>query len=176
MNRIFLIGYMGAGKTTLGKALAEQLSYEFIDLDWYIEEKTGQSIPSLFLHQGEEAFREMEHASLMELLEKERVIVATGGGAPCFLDNMDLMLKAGVVVFLEASQEVLFRRLKDSLSQRPILKDKTEAELREFIASSLAERMKHYRRATHKMDSDRLESEEEIKNTVSELLKMLTIS
>ncbi len=176
MNRIFLIGYMGAGKTTLGKALAEHLSYEFIDLDWYIEEKIGQSIPSFFSQQGEKSFREIEHTSLIELLTKDSLVIATGGGVPCFYNNMDLMLTAGSVVFLEVSQEVLFQRLKDTLHQRPVLKSKTETELREFIASSLKNRMKYYNRATYKINTDRLDSEEEIENTVANLLKMLTVS
>ncbi len=173
MNRIFLIGYMGAGKTTLGKALASHLSYEFIDLDWYIEEKIGQSIPSFFSDQGEKAFREIEHSSLIELLGKENAILATGGGVPCFYDNMELMLKSGVVVFLEASQEVLFQRLKDTLHQRPVLRSKTETELREFIASSLKVRMPYYGRATHKINADQLESEDEIESAVKNLVKML---
>ena len=173
MKRIFLIGYMGAGKTTLGKALAHYLSYEFIDLDWYIEDKIGQSIPSFFTDSGEAAFREIEHHSLLELLEKERVVIATGGGAPCYYDNMDLMLKSGVVVHLKASEEVLFRRLKDTLHLRPVLQSKTEEELRAFIASSLANRYPYYNRATQVINADFLESEEEIRQTINLLIKTL---
>ncbi len=175
MKRIFLIGYMGAGKTTLGKALANYLSYEFIDLDWYIEDKIGQSIPSFFVDFGEAAFREIEHKSLVDLLEKERVIIATGGGAPCYFNNMDLMLKSGIVVFLEASQEILFTRLKDTLHLRPVLRSKTEDELRTFIASSLANRAEYYNRATYVINTNHLESEEEIRQTINVFLKTLNI-
>lgn len=175
MERIFLIGYMGVGKTTLGKALAKYLEYEFIDLDWYIEEKIGQSIPSYFSAYGETAFREIEHKSLLDLLGKERVVIATGGGAPCYFDNMDLMLKSGTVVLLEASQDVLFRRLKDTLHLRPVLRSKTEDELRTFIVSSLANRAQYYNRATYVINADYLESEEEISQTINVFLKTLNI-
>lgn len=95
MIRIFLTGYMGAGKTTLGKAFAREMSVPFIDLDWYIEERFHKSIRELFTERGEASFRELERNMLHEVGEFEDVVVSTGGGTPCFFDNMEYMNVAG---------------------------------------------------------------------------------
>lgn len=175
MDRIFLIGYMGTGKTTLGKALASRLQYDFVDLDWYIENKIQQSISEYFSANGEVSFRDLENASLQELLTKERVVIATGGGAPCFLNNMSLMLAHGVVVYLEANYEVLFRRLRNAKDQRPIIKNKSEEELQKFIIYSLSQRKVYYEKAQYKINSDNLETEEQLGETVEDLLKILNL-
>lgn len=175
MDRIFLIGYMGTGKTTLGKALASRLQYDFVDLDWYIENKIQQSISEYFSVNGEVSFRDLENASLQELLTKERVVIATGGGAPCFLNNMSLMLAHGVVVYLEASYEVLFRRLRNAKDQRPIIKNKSEEELQKFIIYSLSQRKVYYEKAQYKINSDNLETEEQLGETVEDLLKIINL-
>lgn len=112
MRRIFLIGYMGSGKTTLGKAFAKAAGLEFIDLDWYIEERLHKTISKIFAEQGESGFREVERKLLHEAGDFEDVLIACGGGTPCFFDNMDYMNQAGDTVFLDVSPEVLFRRLK----------------------------------------------------------------
>ena len=91
MVRIFLTGYMGAGKTTLGKAFARQMNIPFIDLDWYIEERFHKTVGELFIERGETGFRELERNMLHEVAEFENVVISTGGGAPCFYDNMDFM-------------------------------------------------------------------------------------
>lgn len=99
MIRIFLTGYMGAGKTTLGKAFARELNIPFIDLDWYIEERLHKSIRELFIERGEASFRELERTMLHEVAEFENVIISTGGGTPCFFDNMEYMNDNGQTVF-----------------------------------------------------------------------------
>ena len=101
MMRIFLTGYMGAGKTTLGKAFAREMNVPFIDLDWYIEERFHKSIRELFTERGEASFRELERNMLHEVGEFEDVVVSTGGGTPCFFDNMEYMNGCGQTVFLD---------------------------------------------------------------------------
>ena len=124
MIRIFLTGYMGAGKTTLGKAFARELNIPFIDLDWYIEERLHKSIRELFIERGEASFRELERTMLHEVAEFENVIISTGGGTPCFFDNMEYMNEHGQTVFLDVHPDVLFRRLRVATQQRPILQGK----------------------------------------------------
>lgn len=113
MVRIFLTGYMGAGKTTLGKAFARKLNVPFIDLDWYIEERFHKTVGELFTERGEAGFRELERNMLHEVAEFENVVISTGGGAPCFYDNMEFMNRTGKTVFLNVHPDVLFRRLRD---------------------------------------------------------------
>ncbi|MDE6688385.1 MAG: shikimate kinase, partial [Prevotella sp.] len=109
MVRIILIGYMGAGKTTIGKALAKELDIPFYDLDWYIESRRHKTVSQLFAEVGEEAFRKIEHNMLHEVAEFENVIISCGGGTPCFFDNIDYMNRQGQVVYLKASPEVLYK-------------------------------------------------------------------
>ena len=146
MIRIFLTGYMGAGKTTLGKAFARELNVPFIDLDWYIEERFHKSIRELFAERGEASFRELERSMLHEVSEFEDVIVSTGGGTPCFFDNMDYMNRHGQTVFLDVHPDILFNRLRVATRQRPILQGKTDEELRSFIVEALDKRLLFIRR------------------------------
>ena len=129
MVRIFLTGYMGAGKTTLGKAFARELGLSFIDLDWYLEERFHQTISQLFAERGEDGFRRLEQKMLHEVGDFENVVISTGGGTPCFFDNMDYMNAQGQTVFLDVDEETLFRRLRVATAQRPILRGKSDAEL-----------------------------------------------
>lgn len=172
MKRIFLIGYMGSGKTTLGRAFAKDTGLSFIDLDWFIEERAHRTVSQLFTEEGEEGFRRLERKMLHEVSEFEDVIIACGGGTPCYYDNMDFMLQSGITVYLDASQDVLFRRLKIASANRPLLKDKTDDELRTFIASGVASRMPWYGRAQLRVDACRLESRRQIAESI-ELLKAL---
>ena len=106
MIRIFLIGYMGAGKTTLGKAFAREMGLTFVDLDWYIEERFHKTIRQLFTEMGEDGFRELEKRMLHEVADFENVVISTGGGTPCFFDNMEFMNSKGSVVFLDVDVKV----------------------------------------------------------------------
>ncbi|MDD6907185.1 MAG: shikimate kinase, partial [Bacteroidaceae bacterium] len=133
MMRIFLIGFMGSGKTTLGKAFARAMQLQFIDLDWYIEERFHKTVQELFAERGEEGFREIERRMLHEVGEFEDVIIAAGGGTPCFFDNIQYMNRVGKTVFLDVVPEVLFRRLNIAKSKRPLLAGKDDAELMSFI-------------------------------------------
>lgn len=173
MIRIFLTGYMGAGKTTLGKALAHDLNIPFIDLDWYIEERYHQSISQLFKERGEDGFRQLERDMLHEAGEFENVIISTGGGTPCFFDNMEYMNRQGQTVFLDVSTDVLFRRLRVATQQRPILRGKTDDELRLFIREALDKRMPSYSQARYCFDGSQLESRRQIAESVSRIRQLL---
>ena len=172
MKRIFLIGYMGSGKTTLGRAFAKSAGLSFIDLDWYIEERTHRTVSQLFQEEGEEGFRRLEHRMLHEVSEFEDVVIACGGGTPCYFDNMDFMIQSGITVYLDASQNVLFKRLKIASANRPLVKGKTDDELRDIIAKGLETRMPWYSKARLRMDASRLESRHQIAESI-ELLSAL---
>lgn len=173
MIRIFLTGYMGAGKTTLGKALARHLGLSFIDLDWYIEERFHKSVGELFAERGEAGFRELERGMLREAGEFEDVVVSTGGGAPCFFDNMDYMNRMGQTVFLDVRPDVLFRRLRIAKQQRPILQGKADDELLAFIEEALARRAPFYTQSRYRFCADELESRWQIETAVARLCDLL---
>ncbi|MDD4799660.1 MAG: shikimate kinase, partial [Proteiniphilum sp.] len=121
MERIFLIGYMGCGKSTLGKRLAQSLSLTFIDLDAHIQNKYRKTISELFAEKGEEQFRMIERQALLEVAAFEDVLISTGGGAPCFFDNMEVMNRAGITIYIQAFPEELAARLRASKTVRPLL-------------------------------------------------------
>jgi shikimate kinase len=141
--RLFVIGYKSSGKTTLGKQLAARLDLEFIDLDDFLEQQEGMTIPEIFLKAGEKNFRQMERKALRRVIKKSNILVSTGGGAPCHLDNMTLMEKNGIVIYLKADDETLVSRLKTVTNDRPIIKGKSEEELRVYLAE-LRNRCEHY--------------------------------
>lgn len=173
MRRLFMIGYMGSGKTTLGRAYAKVSGLSFIDLDWYIEERSHRTVSQLFAEEGEEGFRRLERRMLHEVSEFEDVVIACGGGTPCYYDNMEFMQHEGITIFLDASQDVLFRRLKVASANRPLLKDKTDAELRDFIAKGVESRMQWYGKAKIHMDACRLESRQQIAESIDLLSALL---
>lgn len=142
--RIFLLGFMGCGKSTLGKSLAADTGLKFIDLDYYIEEQQQKTIPEIFAEFGEETFRKMEHDALHEVGDTENVIISTGGGAPCFFDNMDYMNNQGETLYMQLPVEVLADRLINARVERPLAKNKTKEELIDFITMTLAKRDEFY--------------------------------
>ena len=147
MKRLFLIGYMCAGKTTIGTALAQQLGYRFIDLDQYIEQLEGKSVSAIFADKGEAYFRQLEKKALLDMFLQEGVVVATGGGTPCQGNNMALMNQHGITVFLNPSLDELANRLAIGKQTRPLLKDKTDAEMHLFIEKMMQQRLPYYRQA-----------------------------
>ena len=174
MVRIFLTGYMGAGKTTLGKALARKLNVSFVDLDWYIEERFHKTVSQLFQERGEQAFRELERNMLHEVGAFEDVVVSTGGGAPCFFDNMEFMNTHGTTVFLNVQPDVLFRRLRIAKQQRPILQNKTDEELKDFIVKALDGRYPFYSQAKLIFDADKLDDHWQIDQSVEQLHQQIS--
>lgn len=157
---VFLIGFMGSGKSTLGKQLSRKLYFNYIDQDEYIEQKTGISVGEYFSKYGEEAFRKLEHESLKELIKLDNTVISTGGGAPCFYNNMDIMNENGIAIYLKMNPEVLKSRLKYAQNERPLIKGKTEEELLEFIKSKLAEREHFYMKARHVIESMDLKADD----------------
>lgn len=141
---IFIVGFMGVGKSTFGEKLAIEKSLPFVDLDRWIEASEGKKITEIFEENGESYFRELETKYLRDLPLMPSV-VATGGGTPCFHQNMEWMLQNGHVIFLQASEEVILSHLlKDGIKHRPMLKDKQHHELRDWISKLLNEREKFY--------------------------------
>lgn len=175
MTRIFLIGYMGAGKTTLGRALAKELKIEFLDLDNYIEERLCKSISQIFAEKGEEGFRDIERRMLHEAGEFENVVISTGGGTPCFFDNIEYMNGQGTTVFLDVPVERLFIRLSIARKKRPLIMEKNDEELRSFITEQLAKRLPHYSKAKHKFIADQLEDIKQIETSVRNFLQQIEL-
>lgn len=145
--RIYLVGYMGCGKSTIGKKLAKTLGIPFVDLDDHIVQQAGKSIGEIFEQDGEAVFRKTEQQVLHETFELDDAVIATGGGASAYADNMDKMRANGVTVYIELPAKALADRLKNAASQRPLIKDKDEAEQLAFIEKALLEREPYYRRA-----------------------------
>jgi shikimate kinase len=175
MIRIIIIGYMGAGKTTVGKALSKELNIPFYDLDWYIENRMRQTVKEIFDQRGEEGFRKIEHNMLHEVAEFEDVIISCGGGTPCFFDNMDYMNQQGETLYLKASPEVLYGHLKMGRTVRPLLLNKTPEEVQAFIREQLEKRSPYYSKAKHTLDVNLMDNYEKIRITVEKIRELLHI-
>lgn len=175
MQPIFLIGYMGCGKSTMGRAVSELTGIPFIDLDNYIERRFHLTVKAIFAERGEEGFRDVERRMLQEVADFEDVIVACGGGTPCFFDNMEYMNSHGTTVFLNTPIPRLHSRLMRGRHKRPLIANKNEEELMEFIQKALADRWEHYAKAQIEFSSERLENREEIENTAREFIELLSI-
>ncbi len=138
---------MGSGKTYLGKQLASKLGFLFVDVDSVIENTEGVTIAQLFDNQGETYFRIIESERLKGLSKWDEVIISTGGGAPCFHDNMDWMNAHGITVYLKTDPNLLLNRLKSETENRPLLRGKTDADLLDFIKNKVEERTPFYEKA-----------------------------
>ena len=149
MTKIFLIGYMASGKSTAGKKLAAKLGFAFIDLDTFIEEEYEQTISEIFSQKGENEFRAMEHNALKKIISQENVVVACGGGTPCYYGNMELMNNNGTTIYLKMSADALAHRLLNAKDKRPLVENKTEPELRSFINDHLEKREDIYHQAQY---------------------------
>jgi shikimate kinase len=157
-DKIYLIGFMGSGKSTIGRKIARTLNYEFYDLDSYIESYCGQSINSLFNEKGEAYFRSIESQCLRHFNDKKFIVLSTGGGSPCFNDNMQLMLEHGCCVYIKMPEGALYQRLHKAIPKRPLLAGKSDDELREFIHDTLTYRETFYEQSHIIMDGINLSS------------------
>ena len=166
---------MGSGKTTLGRALAAAIGIPFIDLDHYIEQRYRKTISQLFAERGEEGFREIERKILHEVGEFEDVIISTGGGTPCFFDNIEYMNEQGTTVYLDVPVERLFIRLSIARSKRPLIKEKNDEELMTFIEEQLAKRAPHYSKAQYSFKADRLEDNAQVNSSVEEFRRQFGV-
>jgi shikimate kinase len=156
---LFLIGFMGCGKTTLGRKLANRLGYEFIDLDEVLEEHVGMTIADYFKEHGETKFRELESEILKQTPYPLNAIVSTGGGLPCFFDHMDWMNSHGRTFYVKLSPKILADRLEGGKANRPVLQGKHGDELIAFIEEKLSEREVFYNQATFVVDGLSLNAE-----------------
>jgi len=159
---IFLIGFMGCGKTTLGRKLASRMNYPFIDLDHVLEAKAGMTIAEYFSTHDEDAFRKLESEILKQTDYPKNAIVSTGGGLPCFFDNMDWINAHGRSIYIQLPPKTLAQRLSNEKNKRPLLRDKTGDELVAFIDQKLSEREKFYKKASiiadgHSLNAERAE-------------------
>ena len=173
MTRIILIGYMGAGKTTIGKALSKELGITFYDLDWYIESRMRKTVSEIFAERGEEGFRKIEYNMLHEVAEFEDVIISCGGGTPCFFDNMDYLNQQGLTVYLKAEPEVLYKHLQMAKVERPLLKGKSKEELLTFIKEQLEKREPFYTKARYTLDVSLMDNYDKIKISVEKIKELL---
>ena len=175
MRRIILVGYMGSGKTTVGKALSKETGMMFYDLDWYIESRMRKTVSQIFAERGEEGFRQIEYNMLHEVAEFEDVIISCGGGTPCFFDNMDYLNQQGDVVYLKATPETLYKHLLMAKVERPLLKDKTPEELIAYITEHLKEREPFYGKARHILDVNVLDNYDKIAISVERIKSLLSL-
>ncbi|MDB4534765.1 shikimate kinase [Vicingaceae bacterium] len=148
-NKIFLIGFMGSGKTTLGKELAKKLDKPFFDLDLEIEKAESLSVNQIFERHGEAYFRDIESKVLQVLIaNNSNFVLALGGGTPCFNGNMDLVNSAGISIYLKYNAGILTSRLLNAKSERPLIRGLNKLQLKEFVTSKLEEREFFYDQAT----------------------------
>lgn len=146
--RIFLIGFMGSGKSHVGKQLAASTGIKFIDLDAWIESIQQRSIPQIFRQDGEAAFRQIERDALHSMSRFDQIIVACGGGTPCFFDNIDWMNHHGITIYLQTPVPILLQRLEPEKEYRPLLQNLDEEGLQKFISTKLEEREPFYSKAS----------------------------
>jgi len=166
MKNVVLLGFMGTGKSIVGRRLAVELQYRFVDTDSLIEERTGKKIPEIFSQEGEEHFRSLESEVVAEVAGWEGHVISTGGGVPLNPLNLDCLEKQGILVCLITRPEVILRRVKRRSGQRPLLQ--TPDPLRK-IKALLSERNAAYNRARIRVDT----SDIPIKKSVQRILKQL---
>jgi len=155
--KLYIIGFMGSGKSTTGKKLASHLGWSFIDLDNRIEEHTGKKISEIFSQHGENYFRNVESEVLKSLKSQTNTVISTGGGTPCHADNMDYMLKTGLTLYLKLTPGQLKSRLSESAGDRPLIKNLDSDSLQGFIDEKLAWREKWYNQSDITIDGINLD-------------------
>lgn len=176
MRRVILLGFMGAGKTTLGKALSKKIGLPFYDLDTYIECQVHKTVRQFFDEQGEVEFRHIERDMLREVAEFENVVISCGGGTPCFFDNMEYMNRQGDTVYLRTTPETILKHLAMSKVERPLLANKSREETLDFITGELAKRESCYQQAEYTLDVSVMDTYEKIQLFTRELCGLLYIT
>lgn len=161
---------MGSGKSTIGKWLAEKLNLNFIDFDKHIEKETGKTITEIFNAAGEEKFRMLEHEHLKKILNKENVVISLGGGTPCFHDNIQLINKNGISIYLEMSLDALVTRLSKAKNKRPLIRDLKGGDLKYFIGANLEKRKPFYQKANHIIQAEN-HSTDDLTDAIMKLIR-----
>lgn len=169
MRNVVLIGFMGTGKTSIGKMLATRLGFSFVDLDQYIEQKEGRSIPSIFQEQGEAAFRAMEHEAVLENAKRRNTVIATGGGTVKDASNMEALHATGAIVCLKADVDTILERTARE-GERPVLDKEDQGERRQAIEKLLEERKELYTVADFSVNTADL-SPLQVVDTIAQQLK-----
>ncbi|MEZ5013401.1 MAG: shikimate kinase [Chitinophagales bacterium] len=169
--RIYLIGFMGSGKSTFAKRLAQYLDYDLADMDHLIEQVEKHSIPEIFQLHGEEYFRRTESDVLHSTLLFENAVIACGGGTPCYFDNMDWMNKRGITVYLHQTAERLFGRLREKKNKRPLIAHMEDGQLRDYIIQKLAEREAFYLQSKIVAEMDKI-SKNDLMRMIKEHIKV----
>ena len=164
---------MGVGKTTIGKLLSKEMDVEFIDLDKCIENRYRKTIQEIFAEKGEDKFRIIEREMLREVATFQNVLISTGGGTPCFFDNMDVMNRLGVTVYVKAPVKQLVSRLLASKNVRPILSNMSPQELKVFVTDHLAQREYYYNQAKLTYQTEYLVSVDQVHESVTAIKKLL---
>jgi len=140
--RIILIGFMGVGKTTIGKIIAKKLKLNFVDMDNYIEKREGKSISKIFEDYGEQHFRKLESESLKDLIKSDNIVISTGGGIVTTKENSDILKKEKIVIFLDANTQTILNNLSKEIDKRPLLSNSNNVE--NTISNLLNERYEKY--------------------------------
>jgi len=167
-GKIYLMGFMSSGKSSLGKKLSRQLDRTFIDLDQQIETQAGRSIPELFASEGEQAFRAFEAEQLRNISEADQeMVISLGGGTPCFHHNLDYLKAQGTSIYLRVSEEILIGRLRQNKTQRPLITELSDEQIAEFVRKELKLREPFYLQADYILASDNPKVE-----SLMELLKL----
>ena len=154
--KIFIIGMMGSGKNHWAKYLSNQYNMNWIDLDAAIEKANNQTIETIFATKGEDFFREQEKELLRTTEKEENIIVATGGGTPCFHNNMQWMNEHGATIWIDEKIDILVSRLIREKSHRPLIRDLNENELKHFLSTQLKNRTQFYKQATFHLNSNNI--------------------
>lgn len=144
---IFLVGFMGCGKSYTGRKIAPILGYNYVDMDKIIEAQEAISIKEIFEQKGEAYFRNLEHQYLLDLDTNQNLVISTGGGVPCFFNNMEIMNQKGITIYLNRSKAVVIPRLLQGAHKRPLIQNMDEATLNNFYDAKLAERASFYEQA-----------------------------
>lgn len=169
--KAYLIGFMGCGKSSIGKRIADRLGWKFIDMDDVIEEAAGMSIPEIFAAEGEDAFRQRERAVLEKTFKKDKVLVATGGGCPCYFDNMERINANGVSIHLRNDIDFFVDKLRGN-TKRPLVAGKSKKELREYITETFEKRNPYYFQA-HYVVHTRNHAKNKVAKLVANMLTTL---
>lgn len=154
MSVIVLVGFMGCGKTTLGRKLAKQLNYDFIDADDAIEKRYRISVKDIFAKFGEAHFRKLEREFILSFRDQDNIVLSTGGGMPCFGDNMQLLNNIGITFYLQRPVQELANRLINAKKPRPLIQGKKLEELVDFIAELLPRREVFYLQSRHVLNRE----------------------
>ena len=169
--RIFLVGFMGAGKSVIGRLLSKSLNLDFYDLDSEIESKYRTSVSSIFAKYDEACFRKLETTVLQSFSDNDNFVMSCGGGTPCFNNNMELMNSLGITIYLKLPPDALATRIYNSVKTRPLTAEKTQEELAEYVEKTLGSRESFYSMANITIDCTNANKSEIVEKIASAIAR-----